>query len=67
MVPDRHHDGTACMTLQTTRAWLTIEDLVTGMTENFLSTIPEYALSRSIPEHDALHLVQCIHSICGLR
>src|SRR5436309_13460795 len=55
------------MTLQTTRAWLTIEDFVTGMPKNFLSTIPEQALSRSVPEHDALPLVQCIHAICSLR
>src|SRR5262249_45168738 len=59
-------DRTAGMTLQTPRTGLAVEDLVTGTTDNFLSPVAQQALSRSVPEHDALPLVQRIYPIRGL-
>jgi hypothetical protein len=55
------------MTLQTTRTWLASEDLTTGTTNDFIRRIAQDAFSRSVPEHDALRLVQRIHAIRGLR
>src|SRR5262249_1400101 len=66
MVSGRHQDGTAGMTLQTTRAWLALKDLVTGTPNDFLRTVAQHTLSRSVPEHDALRLVKGIHPIRGL-
>jgi hypothetical protein len=67
MMPGCHHDGTVRMTLQTARTWLAVEDLMTGTPENFFSSIAQDAFSRSIPEHDALPLVQRIDPIRSLR
>jgi hypothetical protein len=67
MVLGRYHNGTVGMALQTPGAWLTVEDLITGATHHFLRTVAQYALSRRVPEHNALRLIQRIDPIRGLR
>jgi hypothetical protein len=55
------------MTLQTPRTRLTLKDLVTGTSNDFLRMEAQQALSRRVPKHDALRLIQRVHPIRGLR